>query len=225
MYAAIFSDLFVVIVLVVVLSAALPWWAVVDVASRPKGAFVSTGFSKRAWLSLLIGFTVFTFFVGLGIALYYVVRVHPKMERRSRADEFGTRLLRSTMVLLLVVVSLSLTYGVGRVKSLLWSPTPQVRVEGSLSGQCPTGSSAEGRTYLVLLTTGSSGRVVGVTTLAGTSGRDSFTFDVSPGTYRLTATSGSISRHWSLSYAWGAHPSAQILPIPVAMNVSVPVDC
>lgn len=225
-YATVFSDFFIVVVLGVIGGLALPWWAVVDVASRPRESFASTGLTKKAWLFLLIGLTVFTFFVGLGVALYYVLVVQPKMERRVRADEFGARLLWSTLVLLLVVASLSMTYGVSRVKSLLSSHAPSVAVEGYLRGQCTTGSlSTEGRRFSVILTTGYGGKVLGVATMGGGSGLTSFFFAVTPGTYKLTATSGTTTHHWGLSYAWGSHPSPQIVPPLVEMNVPVSVAC
>ncbi len=225
-YATVSGGFFIVIVLGVIASVALPWWAVVDVSSRPRESFALTGLSKRAWLLLLIGFTVFTFFVGLGIALYYVLAVQPKMERRVRAGEFGARLLRSTGVLLLVIASLSMTYGVSRVKSLLSSYAPTVAVEGYLRGQCNSGdSSTEGRRFSVKLSTGHSGKVVGVATMGGGTGLTSFYFAVTPGTYKLTATSGTTTHHWGLSYGWGAHPSPQSVPPLVAMNVPVSVVC
>lgn len=226
MYAVVFGDLSIVFVLVILAGIALPWWAVVDVASRPRESFASSGLTKRTWLFLLIGFTVFTFFVGLGIALYYVFKVQPKMKRRVRADEFGTRLLRSTSVLFLVIASMSMTYVVSEVKSLLSSHTPHVAVEGYLHGQCTTGNlSTEGRRLSVKLTTGYSGKVVGVATMAGRTGRNSFYFAVAPGTYKLTATSGTTTHHWGLSYAWGIRSSPQTVPPPVAMNVPVSVVC
>jgi hypothetical protein len=77
----------------------------------------------------------------------------------------------------------------------------------------------------VKLTTGYSGKIVGVATMAGNTGRTNFYFDVAPGIYRLTATSGSVSHHWSLTYGWGVRPSPQTVPVPVAMNVVVSVAC
>lgn len=226
MFAAAFSDFSILAVLLVLAAVALPWWAVMDIATRPKEAFDSTGLSKRTWLLLLIGFTVFTFFVGLGIALTYVLGVRPKMERPTRSNEFGPRLMRSTSVFLLVVVSLTLPFGVNRVRSWLSSHTQQARIEGHMRGQCTASSpTAEGRKFTVRLTNGRSGKVEGVATMAGHTGRTSFYFDVTPGEYKLTATSGSVSHHWALSYSSGSGSSPQIVPTPVTMNVPVSVVC
>ena len=226
MFAAVFSSLAVVSVAVAVAALAIPWWAVVDVASRPKESFASRGLSKRAWLVLLIVFTVSTYFVGLGLVLNYALKARPAIEQPAKANKFGSRLLTSTLVFILVIVSSTLTYGVGQVRSLLSSHTEQARVEGYIRGHCPIGGPlAEGKRFSVKLTTGYSGKIVGVATMAGNTGRTNFYFDVTPGIYMLTATSGSVSHRWSLSYDWGVRPSPQTVPVPVAMNVAVSVAC
>ena len=226
MNAAVFSSFSILAVLLALAAFALPWWAVVDIAMRPKLTFVSTGLTKKAWLVLLIGFTVFTYFVGLGIALYYVFVVRPKMNRAASLDGSVHRLLRTMMVLLLSAASLTLPYGVDRVRSFLSSHTQQARIEGHMRGQCVSSSPmAEGKRFTVRLTNGRSGKDEGVATMAGHTGRTNFYFDVTSGEYKLTATSGSVSHHWALSYYSGSGSSPQIVPTPVAMNVPVSVVC
>jgi hypothetical protein len=225
MYAAIFGDFFVLGVIVVVAVVALPWWAVVDVATRPKASFAPTGLSKRAWLLLLIGFTVFTFFIGLGIALHYALRERPKMHRPASADEPVPRLLRSTMVFFLVIASLALPYGVERATSLLSTSNLQAAIEGHLRGQCTSGSSSPaGRIFSVVLTNSHTGKVEDVASIAGNTGLSDFYFDVTPGEYELTATSGSVSHHWGLSFS-SSNRSAPTIPTPVAMSVPITVVC
>jgi hypothetical protein len=213
-------------VLIVLVFLAFPWWAVVDIATRQKECFVPTGLSKKTWLTLLIGFTLLTYFLGFGIALAYVFEERPKMDRPLGSDDYWPHVLRSASVMLLVLVSLTLPYAVNRARSFISPQIQQARVEGYLRGQCSVGGSlVEGRRYLVKLTTGYTRKIVGVATIAGTTGRNSFYFDVTPGTYGLTATSGSVSHHWTLSYAWGAGPTPPGYPIAVAMNVPVSVSC
>ena len=226
MHVFVLGDLSFTSVLIFFGAVAFPWWAVVDIATRQKESFVPTGLSRRTWLILLITFTLLTYFLGLGIALAYLFGERPKMDLPLRSDDYWPRVLRSTSVLLLVVVSMTLPYAVNRVRSLI-SPNVQVaRVEGYLRGQCLTsGPSSQGREFSVKLTTGYTRKVVGVAMMAGRTGRTSFSFDVPSGTYRLTATSGSVSHKWTLSYYSGAGPSPQEFPPFVAMNVPVSVSC
>jgi hypothetical protein len=220
------GDLSFTSVLILLAAVAFPWWAVVDIATRQKESFIPTGLSRRTWLILLVSFTLLTYFLGFGIALAYVFGERPKMDRPLRSDDYWPRVLRSTSVLLLVFVSMTLPYAVNRVRSMI-SPAVQVaRVEGYLRGRCTSSSSlTEGRRFSVRLTTGRTRKIVGVATMAGRTGRNGFSFDVPSGTYKLTATSGSISHQWTLSYYSGAGPSPQEFPPFVAMNVPVSVSC
>jgi magnesium-transporting ATPase (P-type) len=226
MYAAVFSSFAIVTIALALAALAFPWWAAVDVASRPKESFASTELPKRAWLVLLIVFTVFTYFVGLGLALNYALKARPTMPPTTHNDKLGHRLLRSTTVVLLMIVSFAITYGFTHVQSLWSSNTPHAIVEGHLRGHCVSeDTTSEGSKLTVKLTTGYSKEVVGLTSIAGRTGRTSFSFDVTPGTYRLTATSASTSQRWGLSFAGGVRSSPRIVPTPVTMNVPVSVAC
>ncbi|HEV3188060.1 MAG TPA: hypothetical protein VGZ04_08440 [Acidimicrobiales bacterium] len=226
MYTIVLGDLSFTGILILLVVLALPWWAVVDIATRQKEAFVPTGLSKRTWLILLISFTLLTYVIGFGIALAYVFGERPKMDRPLRSDDYGPNVLRSSSVMLLVLVSMTLPYTVNKVRSVISPQSQQARVEGYLRGHCSVGGSlSEGRRYSIKLTTGYTRRIVSVATMAGTTGRDSFYFDVTPGTYTITATSGSISHHWTLVFARGAGAPPPGYPISVAMNVPVSVSC
>jgi hypothetical protein len=75
-------DLLIVLVIIVVLIALLGCsiWAIIDVSSHSKQAFYSAGSSKVAWIVVISIFTVFYGFGSL-IAIYYLVRVRPKVLR------------------------------------------------------------------------------------------------------------------------------------------------
>ncbi|MHB8378373.1 MAG: hypothetical protein ACYDB2_00450 [Acidimicrobiales bacterium] len=70
--------------------------------------FVSTGLSKRAWLVLLAGFTVATYFVGLGVALTFVTATRATLDRPISLEGSQQRLLRSTIVLVVALAPLTL---------------------------------------------------------------------------------------------------------------------
>jgi hypothetical protein len=64
--------------LVLVVLLGLSIWAIVDVASHSKSDFYEAGYSRTAWIIVI---AVFTFFYGFGtfIAIYYLIRVRPKV--------------------------------------------------------------------------------------------------------------------------------------------------
>ena len=53
-------------------------WAIIDVSSHSKRDFYEAGSSKVAWIVVI---ALFTFFYGFGclIAIYYLIRVRPKV--------------------------------------------------------------------------------------------------------------------------------------------------
>jgi hypothetical protein len=224
MYAVVFSSIAIVFAVLAIAALAFPWWAVVDVAFRSKESFATTGLSKRAWLILLVAFTIFTYFVGLGRAINYAMKERSSVERLASDRSYGARVGRSAIVLLLVAVSSTVPFDFGRLRDLIISPQiAQVRIEGHLSGQCPSlGLSAEGKKFVVRLTKGRIGKVEGIATMAGHTGRTTFYFDVTPGVYQITATSGTVVRRWGLTFYPSPHSSPQL---PVVMNVPVPVVC
>ncbi len=73
-------DLVIVLMVPIVVLALLGTsiWAIVDVSSHSKRDFYEAGSSKTAWIVVI---AVFTFFYGFGvfIALYYLIRVRPKV--------------------------------------------------------------------------------------------------------------------------------------------------
>jgi hypothetical protein len=81
--------LFILVVIVALLGISI--WAIVDVASHSKQDFYSAGSSKTAWIIVIVLFTVFYGFGSL-IAIYYLVRVRPKVQRveMQSLDTFGT---------------------------------------------------------------------------------------------------------------------------------------
>ncbi len=75
-------DLLIVLVVPMVLLAfvGLSIWAIVDVSSHSKRDFYEAGSSKVAWIIVI---AIFTFFYGFGcfIAIYYLIRVRPKVRK------------------------------------------------------------------------------------------------------------------------------------------------
>lgn len=67
--------------IVVLLSFALPLWAIVDALSRPAVAFYAAGSNKTAWIIVLL---VFTFILGIGffLAAFYLVSVRRKVQQQ-----------------------------------------------------------------------------------------------------------------------------------------------
>ncbi|MHB8379762.1 MAG: DUF2516 family protein [Acidimicrobiales bacterium] len=62
-------------------------WAIVDVSSHSKGDFYQAGSSKVAWIIVI---ALFTFFYGFGsfIAIFYLIRVRPKVRKvEARSPE------------------------------------------------------------------------------------------------------------------------------------------
>jgi hypothetical protein len=83
-------DLFVVLVVVLALIAllALSIGAIVDVSSHSKRDFYAAGYSKTAWIIVIV---LFTFFYGFGslIAIYYLVQVRPKVLKIEAQSTYG----------------------------------------------------------------------------------------------------------------------------------------
>jgi hypothetical protein len=63
--------------LVATVLVALPIWALVDAISRPDRHWGAAGRSKRSWVLALAATALFG--VGFGVALYYMVRIRPKL--------------------------------------------------------------------------------------------------------------------------------------------------
>ena len=70
-------DLLIVVAIPLVLFG-LSIWAIVDVSSHSKPDFYEVGSSKVAWIIVI---ALFTFFYGFGslIAIFYLIRVRPKV--------------------------------------------------------------------------------------------------------------------------------------------------
>jgi hypothetical protein len=75
-------DVIIVILIPILILAlvGLSIWAIVDVSSHSKRDFYEAGSSKVAWIVVI---ALFTFFYGFGsfIAIYYLIRVRPKVLR------------------------------------------------------------------------------------------------------------------------------------------------
>ena len=70
--------LVLIVPLVLLTLLSLSVWAIVDVASHSKRDFYEAGYSRTAWIIVI---AVFTFLYGFGTltALYYLIRVRPKV--------------------------------------------------------------------------------------------------------------------------------------------------
>ena len=73
-------DLLIVLLIPILILALIgvSIWAIVDVSSHSKRDFYEAGSSKVAWIIVIAFFTLFYGF-GAFIALYYLIRVRPKV--------------------------------------------------------------------------------------------------------------------------------------------------
>jgi hypothetical protein len=66
----------------VLLSMAVPLWAIIDILSRPAVAFYAAGSNKTAWVIVLLVAT-FVFGIGLLFAAYYLIGIRRKVVRQQ----------------------------------------------------------------------------------------------------------------------------------------------
>ena len=83
MNAEIFSASGLIIVLFVLVlgvgGLAVTIWAIVDAATKPTAAFGAAGSSKAMWITLIVVFYVFTWIVGIVLAIVYLAAIRPKV--------------------------------------------------------------------------------------------------------------------------------------------------
>jgi hypothetical protein len=72
------AALVLIVPIIILALIGLSVWAIVDVSSHSKKDFYEAGSSKTAWIIVI---AVFTFLYGFGafIAIYYLIRVRPKV--------------------------------------------------------------------------------------------------------------------------------------------------
>ncbi len=224
MSGVIVSEFAVVFVALVLAMWAFLIWAIGDVASRSRSTFDVTGMSKTTWLALFIMFTFVTGFVGVGIALNYVFVARPKITSISSASDTRQRGFAFGVVVPLVLAGLILVAGHGLLRSPSTTTRPIAAVKGHLAGACTAaGVPGAGEPYTVKLT--SKGAMTAHTeVVGGDSGTRLVSFTVTPGTWTLTARSGTITHRWGLSYV-DNHAVTQPHPYFTIMNVAIPVAC
>jgi uncharacterized iron-regulated membrane protein len=61
-------------------------WAVVDAIRRPRGAFTAAGSSKTLWVALLAAFGVLIPFIGMTLAVVYLLSIRPRVKRQTVWD-------------------------------------------------------------------------------------------------------------------------------------------
>src|ERR1700722_15350933 len=70
----------ILIVFVPFFLIAVPIWAIVDVSTHSNTDFYEAGYSKTAWI-IVIALLTFVFDCGFFTAIYYLIRVRPKLHR------------------------------------------------------------------------------------------------------------------------------------------------
>ena len=68
-----------IILVPAVIALGVAIWAIVDAIGRPSDKFILAGQSKAVWLVLMIGFTLACGFIGVLLAIYYLLAVRPKV--------------------------------------------------------------------------------------------------------------------------------------------------
>ena len=71
-------DIFIVFVPFLLIAISI--WAIVDVSSHSNMDFYEAGYSKTAWI-IVIALLTFVFDCGFFTAVYYLIRVRPKLHR------------------------------------------------------------------------------------------------------------------------------------------------
>lgn len=75
------ASMFFIILLVILALMVIAIWAIGDAASRSESAFVAAGLSKYTWLALLSVFTLFGGPIGVGLDIYYLVKIRPRLAK------------------------------------------------------------------------------------------------------------------------------------------------
>lgn len=223
MWAVTFSNVGVFNIILTTVVEGVVLWAIVDIASRPRTAFNVSRFSKRAWLIVLVLLAVVARDIGAVCALFYWSATQPKI--RSAVVSSEPRQWRLAVGLLaplviVVIVAVPVFEHLGSTTST----QPIVAVDGYLAGHCTgAGEPPDGlRVDVTLSLKGSTAHQFEA--LGGITGDQTVSFEATPGTWTLTATSGTVARHWGLVYS-NSRPLPQAVPYPTAMNVAIPVDC
>lgn len=199
-------------------------WAIGDVLSRPPAAFGATGLSKATWLVLLTVLTFVTGFLGLGLAINYLCFARRTVKAAGAGEVMWWGVVAKSVVpLALACLATFQIYQLA--EGVPKTAEPIALFQGHLSGSCVASRvSVDGERYTVTLTS-SRGRAADRAVLAGWSHERTFAFEVTPGNWTVTATSGHIVRRWHLVYGDSVLPTIQPVPYPVAMDASVPVNC
>jgi len=76
---ALFIVIGIVLFLLAVAGLAVEIWAIVDVAQRPESDYVGVSLDRTSWLILLVVLCVLAGPVGLGVAIYYLAAIRPRL--------------------------------------------------------------------------------------------------------------------------------------------------
>jgi hypothetical protein len=71
------------VLVIALITMAVPLWAVIDALSRPAVAFYAAGSNKTAWVVVLVVAT-FVFGMGLFLAAYYLIGVRRKVRQQMQ---------------------------------------------------------------------------------------------------------------------------------------------
>ncbi len=69
----------VIVLLIGLVSLAIPIWALIDSISRPTGAFTAAGSSKGMWIALIGLGWLLTGIIGVVLSVVYLVSIRPRV--------------------------------------------------------------------------------------------------------------------------------------------------
>ena len=84
--ADVFGPDLLIVLVILACAVAVPIWAIVDVASRPKVAFYGAGSNKTAWIVVIVIAWLFGF--GFFLGGFYLLFTRPKVRRQM--DRLGS---------------------------------------------------------------------------------------------------------------------------------------
>ncbi len=68
-----------IIAFLMLATAVLPIWALVDSISRPASSLIEAGSSKGVWVVLIALFWFFTWIVGVVLSIVYLAAIRPRV--------------------------------------------------------------------------------------------------------------------------------------------------
>jgi hypothetical protein len=69
----------ILIFLIVIVTLAIPMWALVDAVARPTGAFSAVGSSKGVWIAVIALGWLLTGIIGIVLSVVYLASIRPRV--------------------------------------------------------------------------------------------------------------------------------------------------